>query len=265
MFSKSQLALKYFKYYFTASNGKGHGIHSPFVFQFITEILNDTTGYPAYKTVETLRTKLKKDQTILTIEDFGAGSSADKSHQRTIASIATNAAKPRKFGQLLFRMVKKYLPHTILELGTSLGITTSYLSLANPGATLVTFEGAKTVAENAKNNFKQLDLQNVRLVEGNFDETLSTTISLLPSIDFAFIDGNHRREPTVNYFNTILYKTNNFSVIVMDDIHWSAEMEEAWKYCKAHDSVTLSIDLFFVGILFFRKEILEKQHFIIRF
>ncbi|HVT84568.1 MAG TPA: class I SAM-dependent methyltransferase [Chitinophagaceae bacterium] len=265
MFSKLELALKYIHYYLTASNGKGHGIHSPFIFQFITEILNDKTQYPAYDVVEDLRRKLLKDQTILTINDLGAGSAVDKTHQRTIASIVSHAVKQKKFGQVLFRMVKKYQPQTILELGTSLGVTTAYFSLANPAATIFTFEGAKSVAEKAKDNFNSLALQNIRLVQGNFNETLGATISSLPSVDLAFIDGNHRKEPTINYFMAILPKTNNFSVLILDDIHWSEEMEEAWNYCKEHQAVTLSIDLFFMGILFFRKEVREKQHFHIRF
>jgi predicted O-methyltransferase YrrM len=265
MFSKFELALKYIRYYLTASNGKGHGIHSPFVFQFITEILNDKTRYPAYDIVEALRKKLKKDHTGLTIEDLGAGSAIDKKKQRSIASIASHAVKPKKFGQLLFRMVKKYQPQTIIELGTSLGVTTSYLSLSNPSSTVVTFEGAESVAEKALENFNSLGLQNVRLVQGNFNETLGKAISSLSSVDLAFIDGNHRKEPTINYFTTILPKINNSSVMILDDIHWSADMEEAWNYCKEHQAVTVSIDLFFMGILFFRKEIREKQHFRIRF
>jgi predicted O-methyltransferase YrrM len=265
MFSKFELALKYARYYLTASNGKGHGIHSPFVFQFITEILNDKTQYPAYDIVEVLRRKLKKDHTVLTVEDLGAGSAVDKNHQRTIASIANHAVKPKKFGQLLFRMVKMYQPQTILELGTSLGVTTAYLSLGNPSSNVVTFEGARSVTEKAQENFNSLGLQNVRLVEGNFNKTLTAMISSFASIDFAFIDGNHRKEPTINYFNSILQKINNSSILILDDIHWSKDMEEAWHYCKEHQAVTLSIDLFFMGLLFFRKEIREKQHFKIRF
>lgn len=265
MYSKFQSALKYLDYYFTASNGRGHGIHSPFVFEFVTKILNDKNHYPAYDVVESLREKLLKDKTILSVEDLGAGSAIDKTNKRTIASIAKHATKPRKFGQLLFRMIKFYQPQTILELGTSLGVTTSYLSLAKPGTNVLTLEGAKAIAEQAKNNFSSLGLQNIQLTEGNFNETLVPAVHIFPSIDFAFIDGNHRKEPTIEYFKSILTKIDNFSIIVMDDIHWSKEMEEAWNECKNHGSVSLSIDLFFLGILFFRKEILEKQHFSIRF
>jgi predicted O-methyltransferase YrrM len=265
MYSKFQLALKYLQYYFTASSGKGHGIHSPFVFEFITKVLNDKTNYPAYKQVEDLRQQLLKNKKLLSIDDMGAGSTVSKTNQRTIASIAKNAAKTEKFGQLLYRMVKYYQPETILELGTSLGITTSYLAKANPDAKVITLEGAKPVAAIANENFTTLQIPNIEVIEGNFDDTLLPVTGQLSTVDFAFIDGNHRLQPTKKYFETLLLKANNLSIIILDDIHWSREMEQAWQYCKDHSSVTLSIDLFFIGILIFRKEIKGKQHFSIRF
>jgi predicted O-methyltransferase YrrM len=271
MYSPFQLSKKYLRYWLTASNGKGHGVHSPFVFDFITKVLNDKTVYPEYNKVELLRKQLLKDKTILEVEDFGAGSSVAKTNlpagqagRRSIASIANHAAKSKKWGQLLFRMIKYYQPKTILELGTSLGITTSYLSLAKPGTKLITMEGSKEIADVAKQNFKNLGLINNELIEGDFDDKLSSIIYQLSSIDFAFIDGNHRREPTERYFQEILSKVNNDSILVFDDIHWSREMEAAWENIKRHSSVTCSIDLFLIGIIFFRKEFKDKQHFKIR-
>jgi predicted O-methyltransferase YrrM len=265
MYSKSQIALKFLNYHFTALNSKGHGTHSPFVFHFIKNVLNNKQNFPEYKSAEDQREKLLADSTLLTIEDFGAGSTISKSNQRTVASIAKNAAKPKKFGQLLFRMVKEYQPQTILELGTSLGVTTSYLSLAKPDAKIITLEGSSAVADKAKQNFRSLHLHNISLIEGNFDETLATVISGLSTVDFCFIDGNHRREPTERYFQQLLTKTTNDSILIFDDIHWSREMEDAWQSIKTHPSVTCSIDLFFIGIILFRKEFFEKQDFIIRF
>lgn len=265
MYSPLELSAKYLQYYLKGLNSKGHGTHSPFIFNFITNILNDHNNYPEYDKVEKLRKQLLRNDSVLTIEDFGAGSSISKSNQRTIASIAGNAAKPKKFGQLLFRMVKAYQPTQILELGTSLGITTSYLSFGNPNAKITTFEGATSVAAKASENFKSLQLNNVSLVEGNFDDTLPTVIQQLPAVDFAFIDGNHRQEPTEHYFHQLLPKTYNDSILIFDDIHWSREMENAWQTIKLHPSVTCTIDLFFIGIIFFRKEFFEKQHFTIRF
>jgi len=265
MYSKPQLLLKYLQYYFTASNGKGHGIHSPFVFEFITKVLNDKTVYSEYAKIEGLRNLLLKDNTILKVEDFGAGSSISKTDQRTISSIAKNAAKSKKLAQLLFRMVIYYQPRMILELGTSLGITTSYLSFGNPYGKVITMEGAKEIADVAKNNFKNLELQNIELIEGNFDDTIDSVVRGQSSVDFLFVDGNHRKEPTERYFQQLLTKVGNDSIFVFDDIHWSKEMEAAWETIKNHEEVKCSIDLFFIGIVLFRKEFKESQHFVVRF
>jgi predicted O-methyltransferase YrrM len=265
VYNHFQLGLKYLRYYLTASNGKGHGMHSPFIFHFITQVLNDKKQYSEYETVEALRNEMLQDENVLNIQDFGAGSFITKTNQRTIASIAKNAAKPKKFGQLLFRMVKAYQPEIILELGTSLGITTSYLSLAKPNARLITMEGANEVAEIASKNFKESGLTNITIEQGNFDNTLPAIINGLSTIDFAFIDGNHRQHPTENYFHQLLSKINNDSILIFDDIHWSKEMEAAWDTIKSHPSVRCTVDLFFIGIVFFRPEFHEKQHFTIRF
>jgi predicted O-methyltransferase YrrM len=265
MYSSSQLALKYLQYFLTALNGKGHGVHSPFVFEFITKVLNDKTEYSCYKEIEQLRSQLKNDNTLLTIEDFGAGSRMHASYKRKVSEIATNSLKPRKFSQLIFRMVNFYKPLNVLELGTSLGITTAYIASADTNNKVITMEGAKEVAAIARKNFQSLQLKNIKIIEGDFDTNLSRVLNDLPSVDFAFVDGNHRKEPTIKYFEQLLLKTTNNSILVFDDVHWSKEMEEAWEYIKQHFSVTLSIDLFFIGIIFFRHEQLEKQHFTIRF
>jgi predicted O-methyltransferase YrrM len=173
--------------------------------------------------------------------------------------------KPKKFSQLLFRTANFYQPINTLELGTSLGITTAYLASANANNKVMTMEGAKEVSAIARRNFQQLQLKNIEIVEGDFDSNLSSVLNNISSIDFAFVDGNHRKEPTIKYFEQLLSKTTNNSILVFDDVHWSKEMEEAWEYIKQHSSVTLSIDLFFIGIVFFRHEQLEKQHFSIRF
>ena len=265
MYSQLQLSFKYLHYYFTASNSKGHDIHSPFVFEFITKVLNDKTHFPEYDIVEGLRKKLLKDNTVIAVEDFGVGSSIDKSNQRTISSITKNSVKQKKFGQLLFRMVKRYKPKTILELGTSLGVTTSYLASANPGGNIITLEGSKAILKKAKENIDSLSLRNIQVIEGIFEDTLSTVVGGLSSVDFCFIDGNHKREPTEKYFRQILYKVHNDSILIFDDIHWSQGMEDAWETIQQHELVRCTMDLFFMGIIFFRQEFKEKQHFKIRF
>jgi len=265
MYSPLQLAARYARYYITASNSKGHGMHSPFVFSFITQVMNDDRAFYAYRNIENIRQLLLIDQQPLLIQDFGAGSRVRKENTRKVCDIARSSLKPKRFGQLLFRIVDHYSPANILELGTSLGVTTAYLAAANTQSKVVTMEGAATVAAVAKKNFAKLGLSNIRLVEGNFDETLAVTVAQMGTIDLAFVDGNHRYEPTLRYFREILPAMHEYSILIFDDIHWSEEMERAWAEIQQDPAVTLSIDLFFIGLVFFRKEQKVKQHFTIRF
>lgn len=264
MYSPLTLAAKYIDYRLAASNGKGHGIHSPFVFDFVKQVLNDKTSYPEYEVVERLRSRLLADKTPVPMEDYGAGSRDDVG-SKSVAQIARISAKSPKYAQLLFRIVRFFQPQYVLELGTSLGISSAYLSLANKISVMVTGEGNCAVAALARNNFDSLRLTNVRVITGNFDNTLPEMVSAIPLIDFAFIDANHRKKPTLTYFNELLKKMSDRSVIIFDDIHWSAEMEGAWSEIKKHPSVMLTVDLFFLGIIFFRPEFKVKQHFRIRF
>ncbi len=265
MYSPLQLAAKYIRYYFTASNGKGHGIHSPFVFDFITKVLNDKKAYTAYGKIENLRRQLLQDQRLLLVDDFGAGSVTGNKKQRSIASIAGNAAKPKKLGQLLYRFVQYYRPSYIIELGTSLGLSAAYLATANPAAGVTTCEGAGSIATVAKENFSSLGIPNIEIREGNFDDTLPVLLKNFRLVDLAFIDGNHRKEPTTRYFEQLLQKISKNGVIILDDIHWSEEMEAAWAQVKSHPASMLTIDLFFIGLVFFSPDFKVKQHFIIRF
>ncbi|HEX4877313.1 MAG TPA: class I SAM-dependent methyltransferase [Chitinophagaceae bacterium] len=265
MYNSYKLALKYLTYWLKASNGKGHGIHSPFVFEFITRVMNDEEYYAEYKKGEALREHFLRDKNEITVQDFGAGSAILHNKNRSIRSIAKSAAKPRKYAQLLFRMARYYQPEHILELGTSLGITTNYLSLARPAGKIITMEGAPEIARVAGQHFMANHLQNISLIPGNFDDTLQDVLQQLRTVDFAFIDGNHRKDPTLKYFLSLLPHIQNHSILVFDDIHWSSEMEEAWKIIREHPLVRCTIDLFFIGIVVFRMEFREKQHFTIRF
>jgi predicted O-methyltransferase YrrM len=265
MYTPLQLLFKYYHYYFTAANGKGHGTHSPFVYEFITKVLNNQQHYPAYTKIESMRKQLLRNKTVLTIQDFGAGSRTGLTKQRRVQQIAQSSLKPRKYSQLLFKIVNHYQPQQILELGTSLGITTAYMAAAAPQSKLITMEGASEVAAMAKQTFQQIEGAPITLVEGDFNHTLSHTLANLASVDLAFLDGNHQYQPTIHYFQQILEKCTENSMVVLDDIHWSVEMEQAWHTVQQHPQVTASIDLFFIGIVLFKKEFQQKQHFKIRY
>lgn len=265
MYSSFQIAKKYFKYYINAQNGKGHGVHSPFVFDFIIHVLKDTKEYECYKQIESLRKKLLENGSTIEVEDFGAGSAVIPFKTRKVSAMAKSSLKNKKFASLLYRIVKYYQPKSIIELGTSFGITTCYIASGNKNADIITFEGSKEIARIARHNFAEANMQNINLIEGNFNEAFFEALHKMEKVDLAFIDGNHKREATLDYFFSLLNKSSNASIFIFDDIHWSSEMEEAWKQIQEHDAVTLTIDLFFIGLVFFNTDFKAKQHFTIRF
>ncbi len=264
MYSAAALAKKYLHYFFSASNGKGHGVHSPFVFDFIKFVKNDKRKYACYKPIEAIRKDLLQDKRIIEVEDFGAGSTVIKTNNRVVYKMAQSSLKPKRFAQLLFRMVQYYRPAVMLELGTSFGITSAYIAKGNVAGKLYTLEGSPSIASIARKNFEKLGMENIQLIEGSFDKTLQPLLSSLQQIDFAFVDGNHKKEPTLHYFDELLKRSTDQTILVFDDIHWSSEMEEAWAAIKSNDAVTLSIDLFFIGIIFLKKDFKVKQHFSVR-
>jgi predicted O-methyltransferase YrrM len=240
-YSPFQLAPKYIRYWLTASNGKGHGIHSPFIYDLVRNVINDNSPYPAYRPIESLRHELEHHNEYIVTEDFGAGTSRKEGQDRRISSIARHALKPRKFGQLFFRLAQYYRPDSILELGTSLGVTTAYLASGHPSARVITLEGAPAIAHIARQNFNRLHLDRIQLIEGNFDQTLDTVVLRgLSSLDLVYVDGNHRLEPTTRYFNQMKPLLQSHSILLFDDIHWSREMENAWSILRNDPAVTCS-------------------------
>jgi predicted O-methyltransferase YrrM len=230
-----------------------HGVHSPFVYKLIDTVIYDFKNKPAYNSIENLRTKLLADERLITITDLGAGSHVNNKKQKQVKSLAKNALKPKKLAQLLYRLAQEFQPKNIVELGTCLGITTAYFGMAVADANIFTLEGCPQTASVAKDNLAQLKLENVLVVVGNFDDTLPQVIQNLTELDFVFVDGNHRKEATLNYFEWCLPKVHEKSVMIFDDIYWSAGMKEAWEEIKKHPKVSVTIDLFWIGLVFFKK------------
>jgi len=257
-----QLIFRYIKYLFRAKSK--HSAQAPFLYQLITKVIEKRTVDNSCKNIESLRKKLCKQGRTIKITDFGAGSTINNSKKRKVKDIATNSAKNEKFGKLLYRIIQFYKPKKILELGTSLGISTSYLAKAYASAQVFTFEGCPETAKIAQENFEKQDIKNISITLGDFNLTLTEKLKEIKTIDFAFIDGNHQEKPTIDYFEKCLEYANNDTIFVFDDIHWSDGMENAWDYIKAHQSTKLTIDLFFVGIVFVKSE-LSKEDFTIRF
>jgi len=257
-----QLIFRYIKYLFRAKSK--HDAQAPFLYELITEVINKRTSDNSCEKIETLRKELCKQERTIKITDFGAGSTINNSKTRKVKDVAKNSAKNAKFGKLLYRIIQFYKPKNILELGTSLGISTSYLAKADANAQVFTFEGCHETAAIAQENFDKQRIKNTSITLGDFNLTLTEKLKEIKTIDLAFIDGNHKEKPTITYFEKCLEYTNNDTIFIFDDIHWSDGMQNAWNYIKAHPSTTLTIDLFFVGIVFVKSE-LSKENFTIRF
>lgn len=260
--ARIKFLLDYIRYYFSSTNE--HGVHSPFVYNLLTTVIQSKNSYYYFDEIAALRNELLNDRAEITITDLGAGSKVSSSRKRKISDIARHSSKPEKYGKLLSRLVDHFQPSTILELGTSLGISTMYLAAAKRKVKVITIEGCPQTAALAQQNFDKMKLDNVELITGNFDDVLSSALQKLGKVDLAFFDGNHRKEPTLKYFNEVLPFTHNDSVLIFDDIHWSDEMKEAWEEIKAHSKVNVTIDLFMMGIIFFRSE-QREEHFVLRF
>nr|WP_279573980.1 class I SAM-dependent methyltransferase [Flavobacterium covae] len=257
-----QLIKSYFTFLKNSTNQ--HGVHSPFVFNLVTKCFYDKTSYPEYKILNEYRNTLLQNHETIQVTDFGAGSRVFKSNTRKISAIAKNAGISKKRAELLFRIVRYFQPDSILEIGTSLGLATSALALGNPKAKITSLEGCSNTITIAKNQLQKFNINTVESINSEF----STFLKQIPplgarGLEFVYFDGNHSKKATLDYFELLLPTITNESVWIFDDIHWSKDMEEAWAEIKNHPKVTVTIDTFQWGFVFFRRE-QQKEHFIIR-
>ncbi|QOG91079.1 class I SAM-dependent methyltransferase [Flavobacterium columnare] len=256
-----QLLKSYFPFLKNSTNQ--HGVHSPFVFRLVTKCFYDKTRYPEYKILNEYRNTLLQNHETIQVTDFGAGSRVFKSNTRKISAIAKNAGISKKRAELLFRIVRYFQPESILEIGTSLGLATSALALGNPKAKITSLEGCSVTSQKSKVECQKFGFDNIEFINTEFSEYLKTFGFRLSTFNIVYFDGNHSKKATLEYFELLLPTITNESVWIFDDIHWSKDMEEAWTVIKNHPKVTVTIDTFQWGFVFFRRE-QEKEHFIIR-
>ncbi len=244
--------------------GNEHDIHSPFVYDLYTKVIIDNSSFYAFEKIESVRSKMRLSEERIQVMDFGTGGEEKKQRLLTLSFIARHFVKSRKEARLLFRLINFFRPKSILELGTSLGITTLYLAVPNSKSKVVTIEGCHNTAAIARKNFELAGVMNIRQEIGEFSKSLPIALANIDKIDFAYFDGNHRKDATLEYFNSCLEYHNKDSIFVFDDIYWSKEMAEAWNEIRNHPAVAVSIDLYSMGIVFFRNT-QPKQHFKLRF
>ncbi len=257
-----QLAVDFLKYRLKAKTR--HGVHSPFAYRLVDQVIYDFQAKKIYADIEKLRSELVRDMRSIPITDLGVGSVLNKSKQKKVSTLARNSLKATKVDQLIHRLVADVNPVNIIELGTCLGITTAYLAKAAPNARVISIEECPETVAIALENLEKLQIQNTEICVGNFDELLPAIIKNIPELDLILINGSHTKEAILNYFQWCLPKLSERSIMIFDHIHRSKEMNEAWEYIKGQPKVSVTIDLFQIGLVFVKKG-QAKEDFVIRF
>jgi len=205
-------------------------IHSPFVYQLVSEVIQDDRHFYAFDEIEEIK------------------------------DIAKHASASHKKGKLLFNVAHHFNSKQILELGTSLGLSTAYLAKVSSKNSITTVEACGNTAKEAQANLNTLHLNNVHLIKNTFEKAIPVLLNKKEPFDLIYFDGNHRKEATLQYFNQLLSLKKESSIFVFDDINWSDGMHEAWIEITAHPAVSVSVDLFQVGLVFFKSD-QANQHF----
>jgi predicted O-methyltransferase YrrM len=244
----------------SARHTGGFGVHSPFIFDFIKNVLEEKKPYYQFSKIESIRHAMLNDRRSISVRDLGTGND----RERRIADIAEKSLKKPRLAQLLFRIVEKYHCRNITELGTSLGITTLYLASPSSRIQCISFEGCTQTAAVARQNFAKAGLGNISIIEGEIGLQLTKTLDTETLQDLIFIDANHTYEATMEYFSQCLNFCHDKSIIVLDDIYWSEGMTRAWNEIKANQRVRATVDIYYMGFVFLNPE-LNKQHFKIVF
>ncbi len=235
-----------------------HSVHSPYFYDLYTKLVRrkHRNGLPV---LEDLRRDLESNKTVLDVEDFGSGGNG-ATRKRTIQEIARTSLTPYKWSTFFQDLLYFNNSKRVVELGTSLGLTTLYLA-AKADAMVYTFEGSHAIANVAMTNFEWAGKKNVKVIEGNLDQTLHRFLEPTDKIDFVLMDANHRYVPTLEYYKLLTRRLKSTSLVVIDDIHRSEEMEKAWDEIRKDTLVYGSVDLYRCGLLCFDPA-LNKQHYV---
>ncbi len=257
-------AVKYLRYILFSRHGKGRGIHSPHVFDLVSRVFRNKTDPEIVLMIENIRKRQISDRTRIQVLDLGSGSLASKGSLKRVCDITKYSSVPPVYGKLLYRLAQEFGEPGIIEFGTSTGISTMYLAAARPDTEVITMEGCPALSEIAARNFSSAGLSNIIQVGGDFDDSLREVKrrSIRPGL--VFIDGNHKREATLKYFRAMAGMSGDKTVIIIDDIHLSKEMEEAWDEIRKYENVSFTIDIFRMGIVSFRKG-MNRFDYVIRY
>ena len=249
---------RYFNFYRQATTV--HHMHSPFVFDFVQNVLDDKKRYYIFNALEHERRILLSNKNKITLTDYGAGSKTGQGREKSIGAIASGVMSNKKKCHILFNLVNAFQPGTVIELGTSLGLSTMYMAKANEKSVVYTIEADPAIYKLARLLFERNNVPNIHLINDTFVNVLPDLLKKVEKVDLAYIDGNHSYEATINHFNLLLNRCHSKSIFVFDDIYWSDQMLKAWEEIKNKQEVAFTIDTFDFGFVFF-DNMMPKQHF----
>ncbi len=237
-----------------------YNVQSAFLYGLILNVLDNQKEYYIYSHLQSARNKLLKNERELNVTDLGVGSHSISSSKRKIQYIAATSLSEDITCRILFQLVEYFKPKQILELGTSLGLSSMYLASPSKDIRITTIEGDKEIANIAKSLHKEYHFNNITVINGSFKDKLPAILQNIKTIDLVFIDGHHDGSYTLQYFNQILAHCHDHTIIVFDDIYWSPDMTNAWQHIINNPKVTLALDIYRLGIVFLNND-LSKQYF----
>ncbi len=251
----------------TAWNTGGEGIHSPRLFYLVRNLFNEPARLYAWDAIEERRAAMLRAPKKIHIRDYGTGQDRDE----LVMTIARKSVMAAPHAQLLSRIVhymsgKEYVPGrtrplTIIELGTSLGLTTAYLATAGSRNKVITFEGSEEIAAMAAMNWNKLGLDHIRQEKGPIDDTLYLyTHDAREKTDFVLLDANHTGEATLRYWDLLQPTMDENGIVAIDDIRYSKDMYQAWQTICRRQGVTATMDLGSMGLVFFYPPLPQKTY-----
>ncbi len=251
----------FLKFYFNATTL--YNVHSPFVYNLVSFIFKNKLPEDFKSNIQIVRRQLKTSEVEIPVRDFGAGSKNTKKDKFDKVSRISKTSVSGPLKSLWLYNINVYFhPDNVLELGTSLGLSAAHL--AQNAGNVKTLEGNPAIANTAHDVFKNLNITNVEIITGNFDDTLKNVLEHKSPPDLVYLDGNHTYEATIRYFDQLKTARNDKEMIlIFDDIYWSEGMMKAWKEIKAQVEVSLSIDIYFFGLIFFKTNTIAPKHYIL--
>lgn len=232
-------------------------IHSPFVFEFATQVLEDDRYFYDFEVIEDLRDELLSDSTMIAVHDSKRALPQKQKIKTLTKALEISALQ----GQFLFRLTHHYQPKVILDIGTGFGIKTLYQATASYQHQVITLEENPALSKVAQQNFQRFSRVKIKTIIGGFEEKLPSLLPKLNTIDCVFLDMSCCSP--ISLFEICLPFIHNDTIFVLNHIHASPTMNQIWQTLQQHTAVTFSIDVFQLGLLFFRKEMIEKQDFVL--